>query len=154
MSRIAAVLIAAGLASVVLSAQGAQQPGALYGADPSYTVPRTPDGHPDLQGVWAHNSVTPMTRPRQWKDKPLMTDAELAELKSLVGRMVDQGADAIFQNIVEMALNAKETGAFKQVSYDATTGNYNQFWMVERDWDHRTSLIIDPPDGQFPPLTA
>jgi hypothetical protein len=39
------------------------------------------------------------------------------------------------------------------VSYDPTTGNYNQFWMADREWDHRTSLIIDPPDGQFPPLT-
>ena len=40
------------------------------------------------------------------------------------------------------------------MSYDPTTGNYNQFWMADREWDNRTSLITDPPDGQFPPLTA
>ena len=25
--------------------------------------------------------------------------------------------------------------------------------MADREWDNRTSLITDPPDGQFPPLT-
>jgi hypothetical protein len=39
------------------------------------------------------------------------------------------------------------------VSYDPTTGNYNQFWMAEREWDNRTSLIVDPPNGQLPALT-
>lgn len=48
----------------------------------------------------------------------------------------------------------KDTGKFNQASYDPTTGNYHQFWMADRDIDNRTSLIIDPPDGQFPPLTA
>ena len=37
-------------------------------------------------------------------------------------------------------------------SYD-TTGNYNQFWLVERDFNNRTSLVIDPPDGRIPALT-
>jgi hypothetical protein len=139
---------------VSVLAQPAQlQPGAKYGADPSYKVARTPDGHPDLQGVWSNNSVTPMTRPTQWKDKALITDAELEELKILVAQSADQGGDAIFQNQIQLALDAKDAGKFDQTSYDRTTGNYNQFWMAERDWDHRTSLIIDPPNGQFPPLT-
>ena len=43
----------------------------------AWKVPRTPDGHPDLQGVWSNNSVTPMTRPTQWKDKERLTDAEV-----------------------------------------------------------------------------
>jgi len=121
--------------------------------DPGYVVPRTPDGKPDLQGVWANNSVTPKTRPTQWKDKDRITDAELQELKGLVAKYTNQGGDAIFQSIVQMALDAKEKGKFDQTSYDPTTGNYNQFWMAERDWDNRTSLIIDPPNGQYPPFT-
>jgi hypothetical protein len=146
--------LAAAVAAVSLNAQTAKlSPGAMYGADPSYMVPRTPDGHPDLQGVWSNNGVTPMTRPTQWKDKPLITDAELDDLKKLVAQNADQGGDAIFQNQVQLALDARDKGQFDQTSYDRTTGNYNQFWMVERDWDHRTSLIFDPPNGQFPPLT-
>jgi len=150
-----AVVAAVGLAAASLVAQTAKlPPGALYGADPSYKPARTVDGHPDLQGVWSNNSVTPMTRPTQWKDKEKLTDKELEDLKTLIAQNADDGGDAIFQNQVQLALDAKEKGKFEQVSYDKTTGNYNQFWMAGRDWDTRTALVIDPPNGQFPPLTA
>jgi hypothetical protein len=143
-----AVLAATGLAAATVAAQSGSTTSAS-----GWKAPRTADGRPDLQGVWSNNSVTPMTRPPQWKDKASLTDAEVNELKSLVAQSVDQGGDAVFQNLVQIALNLKESGNYKQVSYDPTTGNYNQFWMVERDWDNRTSLITDPPDGQFPALT-
>ncbi len=129
----------------------AAQPGAA--APAGWTVPRTADGKPDLQGVWGNNSVTPMTRPTQWKDKVSLTDAEVNELKQYAQQFVDQGGDAIFGNFVQQMLDAKDKGAFKQVSYDPTTGNYNQFWMADREWDNRSSLIVDPPEGQFPPMT-
>ena len=152
--RTLGALVVAVLAAASLAAQTAKlPPGAMYGADPSYKVPRTQDGRADLQGVWSNNSVTPMTRPTQWKDKERLTDAELEELKTLVAKNADDGGDAIFQNQVQLALDAKEKGKFNQTSYDPTTGNYNQFWMAGRDWDTRTSLIIDPPNGRFPLLT-
>jgi hypothetical protein len=150
-----AVLVAVGLAAVSIAAQapaGGAKAGAASAAT-SWKVPRTPDGHPDLQGVWANNSVTPMERPKQWKDKQSLTDAELQELKAVVAKYVSDGGDAVFQNFVQIALDAKDAGGYKQISYDPTTGNYNQFWMAERDWDNRTSQIIDPPDGRIPPLT-
>src|SRR4051812_36818901 len=152
---VGAVIAAVALAAASLVAQTAKlPPGALYGADPSYKPARTVDGHPDLQGVWSNNSVTPMTRPTQWKDKEKLTDKELEDLKTLISQNADDDGDAIFQNQVQLALDAKEKGKFEQVSYDKTTGNYNQFWMAGRDWDNRTALVIDPPNGQFPPLTA
>jgi len=122
-------------------------------APAGWKVPRTADGHPDLQGVYSNNSVTPMTRPTQWRDKDRLTDAEVEELKMLVAKSVDQGGDAIFASVVQLALNAKSSGKFNQTSYDPTTGNYNQFWMSDRDWDTRTALIVDPPDGQMPART-
>jgi hypothetical protein len=156
MKRLHAVLAGAALVAGLLVAVSfaAQQDGPSQGtASGNWTVPRTPDGRPDLQGVWGNNSVTPMTRPRQWKDKTALTDAEVNELKQMAGRFVDQGGDAIFGNFIQQMLDAKDKGSYAQTSYDPTTGNYNQFWMADREWDNRTSLIIDPPDGQFPPLT-
>jgi hypothetical protein len=142
--QLLAVLAAIGLAAASVAAQ----------AGGEWKVPRTPDGRPDLQGVWSNNSVTPMTRPAQWRDKERLTDAEVEELKSLVARSVDQGGDAVFGSLVQIALDLKDSKKFDQISYDATTGNYNQFWMVDRDWDNRTSLITNPANGQFPALTA
>jgi hypothetical protein len=152
--RAAFFVVALVATTVFLVSLAAQSAGTSAGATPSgWKVPRTRDGRPDLQGVWGNNSVTPMTRPRQWKDKTALTDAEVEELKQMAARFVDQGGDAIFGNFVQQILDAKDKGSFKQVSYDPTTGNYNQFWMADREWDNRTSLIIDPPDGQFPALT-
>src|SRR6185503_11446950 len=142
---LASVVVAIGVAVVSLAGQSAGS---------NWQVPRTPDGHPDLQGVWSNNSVTPMTRPTQWKDKTELTDAEVNELKGLVARYVSQGGDAVFGNYIQIALDMKEKNKYDQISYDPTTGNYNQFWMVDRDWDNRTSLITDPADGQMPALTA
>ena len=45
----------------------------------SWVAPRTVDGHPDLQGVWANNNATPLERPPEWADKERLTDEELAE---------------------------------------------------------------------------
>jgi len=142
------------IGSVVVGSLGAQSPAPAPGAAPAaWTMPRLADGHPDLRGVWGNNSVTPMTRPRQWKDKTALSASELEELKRMAAEYVDQGGDAIFGNFVQQMLDAKDKGAFSQLSYDPSTGNYNQFWMADREWDHRTSLITDPPEGQFPPLT-
>ena len=39
---------------------------------------RAGDGHPDLQGTWNFSSLTPLERPAQFADKPVLTDAEAA----------------------------------------------------------------------------
>jgi hypothetical protein len=156
MKHLLAASLAVLLAAASLAAQSnAPRPAAANAAAATaWKLPRTADGHPDFQGVWSNNSVTPMTRPPQWKDKDHLTDAEVKELQSLVAQSVDQQGDAVFQSLVQVALNLKDTGKYNQVSYDPTTGNYNQFWMADRDWDNRTSLITNPTNGQMPPLTA
>ena len=117
-------------------------------ADDGWTLPRTPDGHPDLRGVWANNSATPLERPEAWADKARLTDEELAALLVASDHAVGDG-DALFGDQLVLAAIA----GIEATSYDPTTGNYNQFWIAERDFDNRTSLVIDPPDGRIPDLT-
>ena len=135
---------------VVLVATGLLVPASVAGqsADDGWTLPRTPDGHPDLGGVWANNSATPLERPEVWADKERLTDEELAALLVASDAAVGDG-DALFGDQLVLAAIA----GIEATSYDPTTGNYNQFWIAERDFDNRTSLVIDPPAGRIPDLT-
>ncbi len=94
---------------------------------------------PDLQGYWTNVTITPLERPANLADKQFFTPQEAAEYeKQTVQRNNADRRDG--------------------VGTDADVGKaYNDFW-----WDRgtkvvstlRTSLIIDPPDGRIPALTA
>ena len=111
-------------------------------------VPRMPNGRPDLQGIWASDSATPLERPEEWAGKAILTDEELASLQAAAATAVGDG-DALFGDQLVLAA----IDGTKATSYDPTTGNYNQFWIVERDFINRTSLVVDPPDGRIPDVT-
>jgi hypothetical protein len=120
-------------------------------ASKEWVPARTPDGHPDFQGVWANNTVTPLQRPKQWDGKTRLTNAEVAELQKFAAKITENDGDAQFgDGLINAILNRIDNPK----SYDPGTGNYNQFWIVDRDWhDRRTSLVIDPPNGRLPALT-
>ena len=61
--------LAAGAIAVGAQAQGQAPASRSTGAARAAAVARTPDGHPDFQGVWANNTVTPLQRPKQWEGK-------------------------------------------------------------------------------------
>jgi hypothetical protein len=130
-----------------LSGAGGQQPATKA---EKYVPPRTVDGQPDLQGVWANNNATPLERPAALAGRALLTDAEVAALKAKAAELFSGDGDAAFGDDVFLAVLS---GVKKFGSSDTTTGNYNQFWIVDRDFDNRTSLITDPPDGRLPPMT-
>ena len=115
-------------AAVVIACVGTgawAQSGALTGRRP-WTMPRTPAGSPDFQGItWNFSTMTPLMRPRGI-DKPVLTEAEAAAF--------------------EKQFSERQT---------ATTNNGYDWWDAgAAHLDHRrTSLIIDPADGQVPPLT-
>jgi hypothetical protein len=136
--------------SLIQSAQAQTAPARATAAPKKWAPPHTSDGQPDLQGVWANNNVTPLERPAALAGKPFLTDAEVNALKAKAADLFAGDGDAAFGDDV---FNAIVTGAQKFTSSDATTGNYNQFWIADRDFDNRTSLITDPTDGKLPPLT-
>jgi hypothetical protein len=105
-------------------------------AQKPWTVPRTPDGQPDLQGIWNNATLTPMERPAQYAGKATLTaqEAEAFEKEEL-GNVNADRRDGSSVTDVNRA--------------------YNEFWRDRGKItpDRRTSLIIDPPDGRVPPLT-
>jgi hypothetical protein len=125
-------------------------------ATQTWTAPRTVDGQPDLQGVWANNTATPLERPKVLEGRAFLTEQEVAALKQKAAELfADGNSDAAFGDTVfeSVLANVKGTkSGFK--STDGGTGDYSSVWTVARDWDNRTSLITDPPDGRIPPMTA
>jgi hypothetical protein len=124
-------------------------------ATETWTAPRTVDGQPDLQGVWSNNNATPLERPKELAGRAYLTEQEGATLKKKAAELFDNGnSDAAFGDTVFESVLANVKGAksgFK--STDGGTGDYSSVWTVARDWDNRTSLITDPPDGRLPPMT-
>lgn len=108
--------------------------GAVTVAAQAGKSPRTPWGHPDLQGVWNNSTITPLERPAEFAGREFLTEEE--------ARALDARA----------AVRYDERPADAALDVDAA---YNQFW-----WERgrtvptrRTSLVVDPPDGRIPALT-
>lgn len=120
----------------------------VQGQDSDYEIPRTVDGHPDLQGVWENNTITPVERPDVFGDKEFLTDEDIDFLRAGLNTIESSGEDALFGEGVIQAIFEGEIN-----SYDPSTGNYDSQWMAPRTIHRRTSQIIDPPNGKFPPRT-
>jgi hypothetical protein len=117
-------------------------------AEDSWEAPKTIDGQPDLQGVWANNAITPVERPEVFGDREFLTDDEMQFLKEKITEINAGGGDALFgDSVLEAAFSGNVA------SRDEETGNYDAQWMVDRTLQNRTSQIIDPPNGRYPPRT-
>jgi len=100
---------------------------------PAAAVPRTPWGAPDLQGTWDYRTITPLERPRELNGREFYTEEEAAKLEGRAGRRMDGPPESI-----QPGLN--------HAQYLTDPGR--------RLAGRRTSLIIDPPDGRIPAVTA
>ena len=128
---VAAAVVSAGIsASTTLSS--AQAP-AASGTAPAL---KTPWGEPDLQGIWTVETDTPFQRSPKYANQEFFTEAQRAEFDRI--RSAQRGRD-----------NRGEPGSERDVS-----GAYNAVWGGMKRTGTRTSLIVDPPDGRIPPLTA
>ena len=117
-------------------------------ANDSWKLGRTINGQPDLQGVWANNSITPIERPEMFADREYLSDEEMQFLERRMSELTAGGGDALFgERVLYAAFSGYES------TRDGLTGNYDQQWMVERTLDNRTSQITDPTDGRFPART-
>jgi hypothetical protein len=113
----------------------------------NWTAPRTPDGKPDLQGVWTNATLTPLERPTAVNGKATLTDAEAVAWEK---KSQDDEAkyDGKADNPIADALGSGGTGGYNALFVDHGTE------LARVDGVKRTALIIDPPDGKVPPITA
>jgi hypothetical protein len=148
-SLLALATLIAGSPSIAEQTPAASaQPGTMRPVD-AWAPPLGPDGHPDLQGVWLNNSATPLERPKALEGRQSLTDEEVADLRRRADRLFKNtnadfaGGDAVF------------LAALADIDrFTSTTATGTTFEMIERVFDNRTSLIIDPPDGRIPALTV
>lgn len=127
----ALILVAAAVAAERAIAQSSTTGNAARAA--STAVPRTPWGHPDLQGTWDYRTITPLERQPQYGSREYMTDAEVKALEERAAKRMDEPpADEAPASTIHAA-------------YWTDPGRFV-------DEDRRTSLIIDPPDGRVPAL--
>ncbi len=130
------------LLSAPAAAQSASDPAAL----------RTPDGHPDLSGVWDFRTVTPIERPTEFENQEFLSEEEVAAYAA--ERVLASNAD------LNREEKKKTTTARGQVNGTRESTDlalaYNDFWWdrgTEAVETRRTSLVIDPANGRIPMLT-
>jgi hypothetical protein len=105
-----------------------------------WKAPRTPDGQPDLQGIWTNANLTPLQRPAELGDKQFFTEQEAAAYEKQRIQQTDVDRIDAERGPADLARRA-----------------YNNFWFDRGTHvvkSRRTSLIVDPPDGKIPPMTA
>ena len=112
---------------------------------PGQTIPRTPDGHPDLQGIWTNATITPLERPAQFANKPTLTDAEAAKVEKYSAEEL-ASVDGKSEHPLLAQAGSNGTGGYNILFIDRGSE------LARVDGVKRTSLIIDPPDGKVPPF--
>ena len=104
-------------------------------AQTAWVVPRTPDGHPDLQGNWSNETLTPFQRPRD--QGRILTPEEVTRIE----QRRTGGADPVCfygPGTCNDLITLVEAGDFRVATVNG---------------EPRSSLVTNPPDGRVPSLT-
>jgi hypothetical protein len=133
MGSFAAGVVIACMASVPVAGQTPSVSAQPASAAQTFSVPRTPWGHPDLQGIWNNSTITRLERPKEFETKEFLTEQEAAAYEERIAKTRVDGPPP-----------------------PGNPGTYNQHWFDRGTKvvpSRRTAFIVDPPDGKLPALT-
>jgi hypothetical protein len=117
-----------------------------------WTLPRTADGKPDLQGTWTNATLTPLERA---ENTPL----------SLAREEVQRREQAFRERVAQLAEDSDPDRPAPPKGGDGSTGaagnvgGYNNFWIDPGDriavvnGEYRSSLLTVPANGRVPATT-
>jgi hypothetical protein len=116
--------------------------------DAAQSMPlRTPDGQPDISGIFTFRTLTPLQRPSGLEGRETLSGEEAAEFEHAERTRLNR-------DLFDPESGARSAGY--QPRAEGGVLSYNEFWYergVELTSDKRTALIIDPPHGRIPALT-
>jgi hypothetical protein len=116
--------------SLAQTSAGSSKPKTAKPSHQSWRLSRTPEGYPDLQGMWTNATLTPLERPDGLANKLYLTEEEAARFER---RALQERAEP---------------------PKDGEVGNYNDAWFdsgtTKTFATRQTSLVVDPPDGRVP----
>jgi hypothetical protein len=111
-------------------------------AQETWKAPRTPDGKPDLQGIWSNASLTTLERPAQFRTQAIPAD-RARQMEQARARMM-------------IAANQRSNPNEGAPTDGNANAGYNSFWIDPGtqygvvQGEARSSWIVDPPDGRIP----
>ena len=123
-------------------------------------ISRTPSGRPDLSGTYDVGTLTPMQRPTEMGEKMSLTDEEAAAFGARATAALDRRNNIVASVNTELSdpnRSAPPVGGDGSTGASGNVGGYNTFWIdpgagaFQIDGEWRTSILVDPPNGRYPP---
>jgi hypothetical protein len=108
------------------------------------TSSRTPDGKPNLAGIYSFSTITPLQRPDTLSGKATLTEEEAEAFEASENTRLNRDLFDPIKGQPSAGYAPKAEGGVL---------SYNEFWYERGSKltnDKRTSLIIDPPSGTIP----
>jgi hypothetical protein len=108
------------------------------------TPARTPDGKPNLEGIYSFSTITPLQRPDALAGKTTLNDEEASAFEATENTRLNRDLFDPEKGQPSAGYPPRSQGGVL---------SYNEFWYERGSKltkDRRTSLIVDPPDGRIP----
>ena len=126
-------------------------------AAPPYKAPRTASGQPDLQGLWNNATITPLTRPAKYGTRNILTPEEAAAQEGANAAQIARADQPTPPDLKVTELKNADCGPDGLSGFNC---GYNQGWkdpgtaVIDLGGEKRASILVEPANGQFPPMTA